>query len=65
MTNDVTIPCSECGELVKVTKAYFTGVDGRALPSPECHCVECHERAVLRATRIEMQKAYLARPERK
>lgn len=49
---EARIPCSECGDLIKASKAYFTGIDGRALPLPECHCVRCHERLVAKSTRI-------------
>ena len=43
------IACADCGDVVPVRRAYFTGVDGRQIHNAVCY--KCHEDAVRRATR--------------
>ena len=45
-TPQPVIACHECGDMVRVGRAYFTGIDGRVLPLPEARCPSCHEDAV-------------------
>lgn len=45
------IACHECGDLISVGRAYFTGIDGRMLPLPEVTCPPCHENAVRNAAK--------------
>lgn len=58
--NQPVVACSECGELVQVSKAYFTGIDGRMLPVPEAHCKNCHEDAVRKSTKIQVPNKIIA-----
>lgn len=50
-TSHPVIACHDCGDLVHVGRAYFTGIDGRVLPLPEARCRSCHETAVRKAAR--------------
>jgi hypothetical protein len=44
------VACQDCGDLVQVKRAYFTGVDGRAMTDARCY--RCHEDAVRKAARV-------------
>lgn len=42
------VACQDCGDVVPVRRAYFTGVDGRSIANAVCR--RCHEDAVRRKT---------------
>jgi NAD-dependent dihydropyrimidine dehydrogenase PreA subunit len=50
------VACADCGDVVPYSRAYFTGVDGRAVPVTEATCRKCHENAVQRATRVNKEQ---------